>query len=488
MCVNTLRLIRRVDDAPTTEVIREFFYLIGCLFCDKPVHSLRKAEAELREDIGTDIDIILNFNVFHWEYGLPEGKDVQQWDKFIQAGDDRAVSFLGHSNFILRDGHKIFVKFKPPKRKKTKFYRKLINNLISHIWYSEEETKKQLMEINRLYFRHHLLGYLQSKRALRMLDMGEALELTLEQQTIPAEDYIGHMLLAFDQFYRDSVRFSWQPEASIYVRHASINTARKIREVFRLLEKTPAAARGSGESFPSVTYCSASFLFKELGKLYRQEPQYAGTLLLAAHVCQSEPSQEWNAGFYYQQMAEVIAKRDQRAYSFVYYEYGRYIERVENNWNRALRYYKRAWELDPLSYRACFKLACHEVRGKHLADAWMNFNDVIQIIKWDFSGGKTIVWENLSQTCIQYLFKSYIRMWKICLDINNYSLAQVCLHNAQETVDAFKENACLRKVYSSESNTWRELEAYHKTSRPAALLDEIVQLWQDEADILYNRE
>lgn len=78
MCVTALRLIRRVDDAPALEVIREFFYLIGCLFCDKPVLSQKAAEAELREDIGTDVDIVLNFNVFHWEYGLPEGRDALQ--------------------------------------------------------------------------------------------------------------------------------------------------------------------------------------------------------------------------------------------------------------------------------------------------------------------------------------------------------------------------------------------------------------------------
>lgn len=488
MGVNTLRLIRRVDDAPTLEVIREFFYLIGCLFCDRPMLSLREAEAELRKDIDTDIDIILNFNVFHWEYSLPEGKDVLQRNQLIQTQEDQTVSFLGDSNFILRNGHRIFVKFKPPKRKKMKFYRELINSLISHIWYSEGKTKKYLLKLSRLYFEDHLLGYLQSKRALRMMNMGEALELTLEQQTIPAEDYIGHMLLAFDRFYRDSVKLQQKPEVPIYVRHASINTARKIREVFQLLEKAPAASRESNGSFPSVTYCSASFLFAELEKLHHQDPQYSGTLLLAAHVCQSEPSQERNAGFYYQQMFEVIAKKDQRAYSFVYYEYGRYIERMENNWNRAFRYYKRAWDLDPLNYRAYFKLACHEAKANRLAAALMSFDDIIQIIRRNFSGGETIVWENLSLTCIQYLFKSYIWMWKIYLAVGNYSRAQVYLRNAWEAAEAFQENACLQKIYGVGTNTWKELERYHKKSRPVNLLYQIVRSWLDEADTLYSIE
>lgn len=410
------------------------------------------------------------------------------WDEFVQAQEDRGASFLGHSSFILRDGHRVFAKLNPPKYKRKKFYHKLINNLIKHIWHAEEEAKEQLLEISRLYFKEHLLGYLQSKRALRMINIGDALKLPLEQQTVPATEYIGKMLLTFDRFYQESVALQRAPRVSFYVRHASINTARKIREVFQLLEKTPTAARESNGNFPSVTYCSASFLFSELRELYDQEPRYPGTLLLAAHVCQSEPAQERNAGFYYQQMFEAIAEKDQRAYSFVYYEYGRYIERVEDDWDRAFRYYKRAQELDPLNYRACFKLACHEVRGKHLADTLMDFSNIIRIIKWDFSGGKDVEWENLSLTCIQYLFKSYVWMWKICLDSGNYSQAQVCLHNAWKTAEAFQENACLHKAYSAGSNAWKELEDYHKTSGPVKLLYSIVRSGLRKADGLYSAE
>ena len=44
MCVSTLRLIRPASEAPVVEVMKEFFFLTGCLLCDKPVHSLKDAE------------------------------------------------------------------------------------------------------------------------------------------------------------------------------------------------------------------------------------------------------------------------------------------------------------------------------------------------------------------------------------------------------------------------------------------------------------
>ena len=56
--------------------------------------------------------------------------------------------------------------------------------------------------------------------------------------------------------------------------------------------------------------------------------------------------------------AEILAGKDKRAYSFIYYEYGRYIERTERNWRRALRYFAKSAHLTPLSYEAFFKMGC----------------------------------------------------------------------------------------------------------------------------------
>lgn len=171
----------------------------------------------------------------------------------------------------------------------------------------------------------------------------------------------------------------------------------------------------------------------------------------------------------------MIAGKDQRAYSFIYYEYGRYIECTERNWSRALRYFTKSAQLTPLSYQALFKLACCEAKNREFYTAQKYFRNVIQIIWREFSGGKPIAWENLSLPCIQYLFKTYIRMWKICLSFAKYSEAQVYLDKAWNAAEAYRENKCLRKAYNPKSDYWRALESYHKNSRPVFLLREIVQ-------------
>lgn len=476
MCVSTLRLIRPVDEASVLEVIKEFFYLVGCLFCDKPVHSQKDAEMELGKDYGTDFDVVLNLNVFGWGNGRLEWDDVLRWDGPGRISERWADSFIGDSGFIARDDRRIFVMYQLPERKKMKFCRELIEKMIINIWNSEEETaqREQLLEINRLFFKTRLFGFLQSSRSLRMMNMGEALELDLGRQTVPADGYIENMLLAFSQFYQDTILFQRESGAPPYARYANINIARKIREVFRWIDKKPAAQSRDG-GVPQVTYCSAAYLLAELEKLYREEPGYLGTLFLSARVCQSEPSQEQNAGSYYQKLFETIAKKDQRAYSFIYYEYGRYIERTEYNWDRALRYYERSVKLTPLSYRAIFKLACHEAGKRDFSSAWGYFRRVVLIICREFSGRKPIQWENLSLPCIQYLFKTYIWIWKICVAAGRYSEAQAYLRYAWRAARAYRENECLRKVYNPESKTWRDLENYHKNSIPVSLLYEIVQ-------------
>ncbi len=477
MCVSTLRLIRPASEAPVVEVMKEFFFLTGCLLCDKPVHSLKDAEEELRKGGGTDIDIVLNLNVFYWEDGLPKWSGDAQVYESAWFKQEWADSSIGNSGFAIRNDRRVFVTYQQPKRKKMKFYRKLIDRLIFQIWNSDEDAlqREQLFILNRLYFEHHLLGFLQSKRALRMMNMGEALELNLGQQTISADCYIRDMLLAFNRFYQDTVELQRETRVSPYTRYANINIARKIREVFQLLEKKPAAKWSEDGGFPSVTYCSAGFLLEALGKLYRQEPQYPGTLFLAARVCQSEPSQEQNAGYYYQKLFETIAGKDKRAYSFIYYEYGRYIERTERNWRRALRYFAKSAHLTPLSYQAFFKMGCCEAKNREFDTAQIYFKNAIRIIWREFSGGRPIAWENLSLPCIQYLFKTYMWMWKICLSLAKYSEAQAYLGKAWNAAEAYRENQCLRRAYNPKSGHWKALESYHKNSRPVLLLREIVR-------------
>lgn len=466
MCISTLRLIRPVDEAPTKEVLKEFFRLIGCLCCDRPVHSLVEAKNELRERNGAEIDIVLNIEpeFFYYEKLLSESVNENSLKiKKVRLAD--------------RNSPTVFVNYEIPDTGKKELYHDMIGKLISQIWGAAENEKdsqsKQLQEINDLYFKLDLLGFLQCKRAFRVVNMGEVLEISLCRHSIPASDYIGKMLVAFNELYcgLSEIKERKSEPVSVYVRYARVNIARKIRETFNILEKLPPVHEGENQS---VTYCSAAFLLSELGELYQQDNKYLGSLFLAAYVCQGEPSQELNASFYYRQLFEELSRKDQRSYSFAYYEYGRYIEKVEKNWDRAILYYKKAVELDSLGYRAWFKIACHEAKSGNFIAAKEGFLKVIYIISDEFSGAKETTWENLSLRSIQYMFKAYMWLWKIAMADSNYSVAMVYLHQAKTVAGAYMRNECLERAYDADSSNWIDLKTYHESSEPVRLLYHIV--------------
>lgn len=481
MCVSTLRLLYSVNDAPVKEVLKEYFRLVGCLFSEEPVRSVSMAEEKLLEDSGLDIEIVLNLDVFHWESLLAPVPGQ------ISAIRMERVKLKNRKNPI------IVIKCVPPEDgtpapdgkpyPKRDFYEALLDTLIKTIW--TDQTCGQLLMIRNIFFDQHLLGCLQCRRALEVVNMGEALELSppakehsLKLEKIQPSPYIGQMLSGFNKLYQalDLYCSGKEPDVSVYVRYARINIARKIREIFSLLDEVPAAVEEDG-GFSSITYCSAEYLLSELETLYQQNPNYLGTLFLAAHVCQSEPSQELSATFYYRQLFDRIAEKTQRTYAFLYYEYGRFTEKVRGSWDSALLYYTRAKDLDPLNCRAYFKLACHEARNRNFIAAKGLFGKVIQIIGEEFSGApgpEEILWENLSLRNIQYVFKAYVWLWKIALTIKDYSEAAIYLNQAEYVIGKYEENACLARVYDQNSSAWADLEEYHRESRPVQLLREIV--------------
>ena len=185
-----------------------------------------------------------------------------------------------------------------------------------------------------------------------------------------------------------------------------------------------------------------------------------------------------SAAFYYQQLFDRIGEKNQRTYAFLYYEYGRYTEKIRGKWDSAILYYTKAKELNPLSCRAYFKLACHEARIRNFNAARGLFRKVIQIIGEVFSGAsgpEEIRWENLSLRSIQYVFKAYVWLWKIALAVDDYGEAVIYLNQARIIIEKYRKNILLERIYDQDSDAWTALAKYHIESRPVQLLREIVE-------------
>ena len=137
MCVSTLRLLYPVESAPVKEVLKEFFRLIGCIFCEVPVRSERDAEKELRECGGTEVDIVLNLDVFQWRAILPPRNSsvAVRVEQVLLKERENAVLLVDCAPPPNGEGEGT------PKKD---FYEDLLENLIQKIWAKGSE-KAQLL-------------------------------------------------------------------------------------------------------------------------------------------------------------------------------------------------------------------------------------------------------------------------------------------------------------------------------------------------------
>lgn len=451
------RMIRKVDQAPTKEVIKEFLRFIGCIVSDHPVRSVQEAEA-IMADTQDVVDILLGFECADTEQALV-------WEKQCHR-PGRAL--------IVRRG----IPSAPPKRK---YYTALIDALIDTVWADTDgvpagkDQRAQLRKIRQIFFEHHLFGYLLSKRSLRIIDMpeiyGSRFHFGELRQKLLADDgseeaektYIHRMLDAFFNAY--SALDTIEPPG-VYARYARINAARKIWEV-----------RDSVVVTKDYQIPSAEDLLKELDDLYDLDRDYMGTIFLAAAVCKSDPALYLTSSNYLRLLLDTIQGREGEVCSFVYYEYGRHLERVYQDWEHAVAYYQKAAQLWKHNYQAQFKLGCYEAQyHRDYPKALQTFLDLRVMIARVYSGDESVNYENLTLKTIQYLFKTDIWIWILSSELDRNITAQISLTLAEQDVSNYKKNACARQVYAEDDEVLKDLQAYHENSLPVRLLEATVRM------------
>lgn len=448
------RMIRKVDQTPTKEVIKEFLRFIGCIVSDHPVRSAREAEV-IMADTQDAVDILLGFEC-------------------VDTGNALMLENKCH-----RPGRALIVgRNAPPGITKRKYYTELIDTLIDTVWadpyVSEGEVQReQLRKIRQIFFDHHLFGYFLSKRSLRIIDMpeiyGSRFRFGELRQKLLADDgskkaektYIHRMLDAFFEAYNALDRIE---APGVYARYARINIARKIWEV-----------RDSVVVTRDYRIPSAEDLLKALDNLYNLDRTYMGTIFLAVAVCKSDPTLFLTSSNYLRLLLDTIQDREGEFYSFAYYEYGRHLERVYQDWEHAVAYYRRAAKLWKYNYQAQFKLGCYEAQyHRDYSIALQIFQDLRAMIALVYSGGENVNYENLSLKAIQYLFKTDIWIWILSRELDREITEEISLALAGQDVSNYKKNACARQVYAEDDQVLKDLQEYHEKSLPVRLLEATV--------------
>lgn len=490
--VNTIRIIRFFEDAAEKEYIREFFRFVGCIVFDSLIDEWLDArwEQNLQPDSEENgVEVVLNYY----------GKDPYL-EECLQRGIRRVYLY-----FSLKDGvaeikdnplNQTQQGFKQPTQPTNKYKTRTdaVDKLIGEIWKDAPADQKALNDIFIRYrnislptripnqvFNTDLFYLLQAKRSLRVLNMGEVLEVpTAKISHISLQDYIEKILLGLSNFYR---QVDSNESKDIYTTYAKVNAANMIREVERLLFESDKEIIKNKNQFYLAT---EEELIQELCAVQEEEPGFLSLYLLMANVYQLNWRQNPIQEELYTRVLHSLPEDSRRA-GFVWYRLGLYYEK-NNNLNQAMSCYQKSVQTDRMCYMAWYKLGYHTAREKQNETAEQYLTQMIKVI---FHGrstspeedGEYPTWSNINLKELQYAYKSYITRAKIWIikkgEFSTRALiGKACLAASKyEDPDIIFKTADPLAAGTNDGNAYRAYLQYHKTSAPVWAMWQVLRPW-----------
>lgn len=475
--IGMIHIVYPIANAAEKEYVKKFFRFIGCFISDCPVD----------ETIGTNwgrylfpynekngIDIILNYY----------GKDPYQVECsqhgikrfYLYFHLDKKSCAISHTPLL--DDKKIDVY---DDKKCTR--KKALKCLVNAIWLDRKEDYISVSRILDLYIDNKygdLFYFLQAKRSLRVLNMGEVLQDPDAQVSfIPLSPYIKRMLSGLWEIYVKLGDYS-----DVYSAYTQVNTASIIREIVKRIDENDYSSLQDIRCGDEVIKIfSVSELMAKSQKVLERNPQYTSVYLLMASLCKSAPRMDRGEEACYLRALRSIP-HERKGYAFIWYRIGYFYEKVHGDPERALENYRRAYQADPKFYQAIFKLGYYAALEGRYNEAESLLNTVIKTI---FHGrspdpdekGEYKNWLTLSLKDSQYVYKAYILLAKIAIkNDRNYS-AKSFVGKACLAATNFEEAALVEKLSDLEAEEFNLFIKYHKESKPVWCIWRVLKPWSE---------
>lgn len=457
------------------EAIKEFFRFVGCMVYEQVITPGSSFDKVLEHN-NAGIQIILRSD----KTAIADGKVLNTaW--FMNRAPQDPYLYVSCNAAACR--FKIVRRsnaFKARKFKYGKSYEKnLIDDIVNVLWSTQPFHQTELLKISNSYHKNDLLFYLQSKRAFRIIRMGETMTLEKETRYLKDEAFVKQMLHAFR---RVSISLNLQKAACIYTIYACINAERKIREVLQLMNPN--------EQKDLIHAVASKILLKNLERIERIYPSYCARYFLAAFICLSNQNLELSALQYYNKALEIADQLpgEQSGFrAFVYYQMGSFYEKVLGRESGAALFYRSAALKNDNCYQAAFKTGCYWAQCGKLQEAAESFQKTMSILS---KGLKIHALEDprnaqcLSLKEWQYIYKTYIWLAKIEWNTKGPEHTWYYLARAKVAEQMYEQNACLIQLLNDKPNTAGELTKksllqYHQNSMPVCLLRGTLQRWEE---------
>lgn len=476
-----LRVIRPVERTAEYEYIKEFFRYIGCLVTDYAVDDAIPANwinALVPEENLNSIDIVMNCSKdpFAEQCHLQNIRRIYcQFNFNDLSGNVTTVPQPSARN-----------EWKDKKALRQGFLRKLIDQL----WIDDEFVKSEVQEIANVYLGNsvgEMFYFLQAKRNLRVLSMGEVLQDRNAQVTnIAFLPYVKKIVAALWEAYcrLDGI-------SGLHGKYAQINAANKIYEIAEKLYDTerPRIRTICYDNIP-CNPPAMDILLQNLHRLLDIAPQFVSAYLLMANIYRVSlwkvNAEEWC----YQRIWRSIPE-SKKDYAFIWYRNAYFYEKRKKDLDKALKCYQYAVQLNPDCYQARFKLGYYAAADTRFDEAEALLRKTIHSI---FHGRSTDPDENgtydnwlaLSPKESQYVYKCYILLAKIALNKNQEHAIKEYIGRACMAATRFDEATSVRQVsnYSDEDKDYEQsfidYMLYHLYCTPVWAMWQVLSSWSED--------
>lgn len=480
MPIFVLRIIRPVERTAEYEYIKEFFRFIGCLVTDLTVDDalfVNWIEALQPEKAFNSVDIVLNC------------KDDPYLDHYKHYGIRRIYCEFNFNDLCGVVADEPIAVPLPQFPNKQQLRQSILSAIIQKLWADDQDTESQIQRIADIYLKNsngEMFYFLQAKRNLRVLTMGEVLKDRSAQVTkIAMLPYIKSMIAALWEAY---CKLEFVP--GIYGAYAKNNVANKICEIAELLYDTERI------EINSITYMGRPCvlprieqLLKNTQRLVETAPEYVSAYLLMANICKSHMWKTETEEWCYQKIWQSIAA-NRGDHAFIWYRNGYFYEKRKKDLDRALECYQRAVQLNPDCYQARFKLGYYAAAQERFQEAETSLRKMIQSVFHGRStdpdeNGTYSNWLSLSAKESQYVYKAYILLAKIALNKTQENALREYVGRACMAATRFTEATVIRQVSDMTEPEFTKYMEYHRFCTPVWAMWKVLSPWSE--NVIHDR-
>ena len=468
-----INIIRPIDNGAEKEYLKEFFRFIGCFLSDWTVDERLESDwnrwlRPTNEEGG--VDILINFfgnDPYRLECQLRGIKRIYCYFSFGKMYGKVTEQPLMSEQVLDKE------KNKAPLR------RDVLNSLIKAIWSNDPSLQNGVLNIANAYVGNtqgDLFYYLQAKRSLRFLTMGEVLN----------EPDARISQIKYVPYIRQTIEAMWELYAKLegctdaYSRYTRLKAASTIREIASKLYQ------GDLINLNQIGYRDRPFcmpsqaeMITKIKELIKDEPRFLTAYLCLAGQCRNiSDGDQGEENCYLRVLQEIPNGRAE--YAFVHYRIGYYFEKKHDNKKKAIEYYQAAVAIDPEYYQALFKLGYFAAKEGRFNEAESMLQRTIRAIFHGRSpepdeNGTYPNWLALSMKESQYAFKAYMLLAKISINSNREYSARGYVGKACLAATRFDEAGLVR--HASSSFEMACFWDYHQKSEPVHAIWKVLNPW-----------